>query len=36
MKQYQTVINIMEENGGYSTPGNLYPKVNVGDWGLNF
>ena len=32
MKQYQSVINVMEKNGGYSTLGNLYHRVDVSKW----
>lgn len=32
MKQYEQVIKILEEEGGYSTLGKLYQKVDVSDW----
>jgi len=32
MKQYEEVIKVMEENGGFSTLGNLYLKIDVSNW----
>lgn len=32
MKQYKEVISVMEENGGFSTLGNLYQNVDVSKW----
>ena len=33
MKQYEQVIKVMEENGGYATLGFLNQNVDVSDWG---